>query len=265
MQEQAKRKSILPLNLFRMTRVLKFSSLTCLLRRSVCIAQPALLSMLLCLPLAANAQSDSSSLSGTVTDPSGAVVPNARVTAHNDSNGQDRVVQTNGSGSYTITNLSPGNYTVKVEAKGFGTVVQKGTHLDPNIGSRYDAALVVGESSTTVEVEADANTLQTESAAVGQLVTSEQVKSIQLNGRNPIYLSQLEPGVARNAPLSSFNFSPDFTGPYINGARSNESMLSLDGAPMIRTRANGTTIGVGDIDSWHIGWRDHSGPEERYQ
>ena len=249
MQDQAKRKSILSLNLFRMTRILRFSSLTFLLRRSVCIAEFAILSILLCLPLMANAQSDSSSLSGTVTDPSGAVVPNARVTAHNESNGQDRVVQTNGSGSYTITNLPPGNYTVKIEAQGFGTVVQKGTHLDPNIGSRYDAALIVGQSSTTVEVEADANTLQTESAAVGQLVTSEQVKSIQLNGRNPIYLSQLEPGVARNAPLSSFNFSPDFTGPYINGARSNESMLSLDGAPMIRTRANGTTIGVGDIDS----------------
>jgi hypothetical protein len=226
------------------------SALSQLLRcRRITMLTAPLFSALLFVPIAAQAQSDSSSLSGTVTDPSGAVVPNARVTAHNEATGQERAAQTNSSGAYTITNLPSGNYTVRVESQGFGAIEQKNTHLDPNIGSRFDASLKPGQSSTTVTVEADANTLQTESAAVGQLVTTEQVKTIQLNGRNPIYLSQLEPGVARNAPLSSFNFSPDFTGPYINGARSNESMLTLDGAPMIRTRANGTTVGVGDVDS----------------
>src|SRR6202034_315392 len=172
-----------------------------------------------------------------------AVVPNARVTAKNDATGAIRDVTTNTVGAYTITNLPSGNYTVSVAAQGFQTAVQQGTHLDPSIGAQVNVSLKSGNTSTTVTVQADANRLQTESAAVGQLVTAEQVKSIQLNGRNPLYLSQLEPGVTRNAPLSSFNFSPDFSGPYINGARSNESMLSLDGAPMIRTRANGTTVG----------------------
>ncbi len=230
-------------------RIYDFPPFGVLLRRRMSVAAAFFLVFLQLSPPIANAQSNFSSLSGTVTDPTGAVVPNARVTAHNNANGEERTVQTNDSGSYTITNLLPGDYTVKVEAKGFGTVEQRGTHLDPNIGSRYDAALKPGESSTTVTVQADANTLQTESAAVGQLVTSEQVRSIQLNGRNPIYLSQLEPGVARNAPLSSFNFTPDFGGPTINGARSNESLVTLDGAPMIRTRADGTTIGVADVDS----------------
>jgi hypothetical protein len=248
MQGLTKRKSIKFLILHRMSKISAATPFRIFSRHSNRSAFSLLLLIFL-FPAIALSQSDSSSLSGTVTDPTGAVVPNAKVVAHNEANGQDRTVQTNASGSYTITNLPPGDYTVRVEAQGFGTVVQRGTHLDPNIGSRYDAALKPGESSTTVTVQADANTLQTESAAVGQLVTSDQVKSIQLNGRNPIYLSQLEPGVARNAPLSSFNFSPDFTGPYINGARSNESMLTLDGAPMIRTRANGTTIGVGDVDS----------------
>src|SRR5580698_1467347 len=243
-----KKKSIHFLILHRMSKVSAVIPFRIFSRHSNRSALSFLLIAFL-FPAIALSQSDSSSLSGTVTDPSGAVVPNARVVAHNEANGQDRTVQTNASGSYTITNLPPGDYTVRVEAQGFGTVVQRGTHLDPNIGSRYDAALKPGESSTTVTVQADANTLQTESAAVGQLVTSDQVRSIQLNGRNPIYLSQLEPGVARNSPLSSFNFSPDFSGPYINGARSNESMLSLDGAPMIRTRANGTSTGVGDVDS----------------
>jgi hypothetical protein len=203
----------------------------------------------LLLPFAAFAQAGSSSLSGTVTDPTGAVVPNARVIAHENSTGQDHVVTTNSSGAYTITNLSSGLYTVRVEAQGFTTVTQQNTRLDPAIGARFDAALKTGESSTNVTVQADANTLQTETSSVGQLVTSEQVHSAQLNGRNPIYLSQLEPGVTRNAPLSSFGFSPDFTGPSVSGARPNESLLTLDGAPQVRTRANGTSVGVADVDT----------------
>ena len=76
----------------------------------------------------------------------------------------------------------------------------------------------------------------------------EQVKSIQLNGRNPLYLSQLEPGVTRNAPMSSFNFSLDNT-LYVNGSRSQENLLALDGAPMVRTRSNNNSVGVADVDS----------------
>lgn len=249
MQGLTKRKWISSVTPSLIVRVLTSSPVNLLPRRATGVAIFAFLLFTLHAPSVARAQADSSSLSGTVTDPSGAVVPNARVTARNEATGLQRAAQTNGSGAYTITNLPSGSYTVRVEAQGFGAVEQKGTHLDPNIGSRFDASLKTGQSSTTITVEADANVLQTESAAVGQLVTTEQVKTIQLNGRNPIYLSQLEPGVARNNPLSSFNFSPDFTGPYINGARSNESLLTLDGAPMIRTRANGTTVGVGDVDS----------------
>lgn len=208
-----------------------------------------LLFALLAPPLVTYAQSSSSSLSGTVTDASGAVLPGAKVTVHNESDGQESVITTNGSGAYTFPNLAIGSYTVRVEAKGFSAAVQQGTHLDPNIGARYDVALKTGESSTSITVQANANVLQTESASVGQLVTTDQVKSIQLNGRNPLYLSQLEPGVNRNAPLSSFNFSPDFSGPVVNGARAAESLITLDGAPMVRTRGNGTQIGVSDVDT----------------
>ena len=194
------------------------------------------------------AQSDTSSLSGTVTDSSGAVVPNAKVTAKNDATGALRDVTTNSVGAYTITNLPSGNYTVSVAAQGFQTAVQQGTHLDPSIGAQVNVSLKSGNTSTTVTVQADANRLQTESAAVGQLVTAEQVKSIQLNGRNPLYLSQLEPGVTRNAPMSSFNFSLDNT-LYVNGSRSEENILAFDGAPMVRTRSNNNSVGVADVDS----------------
>ena len=207
------------------------------------------LATVLVLPIGVHAQSSSSSLSGTVSDANGALLPNAKVTIKNEATNEEHTITTNGSGAYTFPNLAIGNYTVRVEATGFQTAVQQGTHLDPNIGSRYDVSLKTGDTSTSVTVQADANTLQTESSSVGQLVTSDQVKSIQLNGRNPIYLSQLEPGVARNAPMSSFNFAPDFSGPVINGARSNESLITLDGSPMVRTRGNGTQIGVADVDT----------------
>jgi hypothetical protein len=194
------------------------------------------------------AQSDASSLSGTVTDPTGAVVQGAKVTAHSDATGQERTATTSSVGAYTITNLSSGTYTVRVEANGFETAVQQGTHLDPSIGSKLNVALRSGNASTTVTVQADANGLQTESASMGQLVTAEQVKSIQLNGRNPFYLAQLEPGVLRNAPMASFNFSLDNT-LYVNGARQQESVLTFDGAPMVRTRSNNNSVGVADVDS----------------
>ncbi|RRA50168.1 hypothetical protein D1Y84_12930 [Acidipila sp. EB88] len=216
--------------------------------RPAAIALP-LLSMLLVSTSGAGAQSSSSSLSGTVTDASGAVITNAKVTVKNEATNEEHTITTNGAGAYTFPNLAIGLYTVTVTANGFESTVQQGTHLDPNIGSRYDASLKTGNASTSVTVQANANTLQTESSSVGQLVTSDQVKSIQLNGRNPIYLSQLEPGVARNSPMSSFNFAPDFSGPVINGARSNESLITLDGSPMVRTRGNGTQIGVSDVDT----------------
>ncbi len=194
-------------------------------------------------------QNVTSSISGTISDATGAVVPNAKINVHNDGTGQALSVTTDAHGSYTLTNIQPGNYTLSVSAEGFQAETQKGITVDPNIGRQVNVALKTGSSSTSITVDADANALQTESASVGQLVTSDQVKSIALNGRNPIYLSQLEPGVTRNSPLTSFNFTPDFGGPQISGARNDEISVTLDGAPMIRTRGNGTTTGVADVDS----------------
>jgi hypothetical protein len=194
------------------------------------------------------AQSDTSSISGTVTDSSGAVVPNAKIMAKNDATGQARSVTSNSVGAYTITNVPSGSYTVSVEAQGFQTAVQQGAHVDPSIGAQVNVSLKSGNATTTVTVQANANRLQTESASVGQLVTAQQVQSIQLNGRNPLYLSQLEPGVTRNAPMSSFSFSLDNT-LYVNGSRSEENLLAFDGSPMVRTRSNNNSVGTADVDS----------------
>lgn len=194
------------------------------------------------------AQSDSASIAGTITDSSGAVVPHASITITNEATGQARTVTSNDAGFYTATNLPPGNYTVGAVAEGFESFAKTHNHLEPSIGLRVDASLKIGASATTVNVVADANVIQTETAAVGQLVTQEQVKAIQLNGRNPMYLAQLEPGVRRSSSISNFNFGLD-NGININGSSSRENGMTFDGAPMVRSRGNGTSIGVADTDS----------------
>jgi hypothetical protein len=211
----------------------------------------AVLMVMVCLFMAATsilAQSDTSSISGTVTDTSGALVPNAQITIHNNATLSDRTIESNENGVFTLTNLPPGDYSVRVTKTGFQTSTLNDVHLDPSIGRRIDVALKVGDTSVTVTVEAGANVVQTESGAVGQLITQEQVKDIQLNGRNPLYLSQLEPGVVRTNPMASFAFGLD-NGINVNGARSQESVITYDGAPMVRTRSNGTSVGVADVDS----------------
>ena len=196
----------------------------------------------------ASAQSDNSSLSGAVTDASGALVPNAKVTVHNAATGAENVAATNSSGNFTFPNVQPGSYTLRIEAPGFQTATVENVLVDPSIGRRVDVSLKVGEAGSSVTVQAGVDSVQTESAVVGQLVTQEQVRSIQLNGRNPLYLSQLEPGVVRNAAIASFAFGLD-NGLNIGGARSQESLITIDGAPAVRTRSNGTSVGVADVDS----------------
>lgn len=198
--------------------------------------------------LTAVAQSDSSSLSGTVADVSGALLPNAKILIHNDATRTDREARSNESGNFNVPNVASGTYSLRVEVPGFQTTTVSNIQVDPSIGRRVDIIMTVGGSKTEVTVEAGANSVQTESSSVGQLVTEQQVKSIQLNGRDPLYLSQLEPGVVRGASMASFNFALD-NGINVDGARSENSLITLDGAPMVRTRSNGDSVGVADVDA----------------
>ncbi|MBS1813391.1 MAG: carboxypeptidase regulatory-like domain-containing protein [Acidobacteria bacterium] len=191
---------------------------------------------------------DTANLSGTVTDPTGAVIANAKVTARDNATGQEFSTTSNQSGNFIFTNARPSSYTVTVDSAGFVSTTIRNVVVDPNIGRHLDVALKIGSSTDTVTVEAGANALQVESAAVGQLITQEQVKSIQLNGRNPVYLAQMEPGVVRNAPMAGLGFAMDQP-LYINGARNQDTIQTFDGAPMVRTRSNGTSVGTVDVDS----------------
>jgi hypothetical protein len=194
------------------------------------------------------AQSDLGSISGYVKDPSGAVVPDAKVNVRNQSGGLERSVNTNDSGYFTITNIPAGFYAITVEASGFQRYASTDNKLDPAGHLTIDIPLAVGSSTQTVQVAASAVTLQTESATVQELITRQQIDSLELNGRNPVGLAALVPG-ARSGTLSSLNFNLSQGPANFNGSRNPENLITFDGAPGTRTRSNGTSIGAADVDS----------------
>jgi predicted heme/steroid binding protein len=193
------------------------------------------------------AQSDLGRISGFINDPSGAGVPNAKVTVRNQS-GVERQATTNESGYYVISNIPAGFYTMTAEAPGFQRYESTNNKLDPAANLVIAATLTVGATSETVEVTASSMQLQTESASVQTLVTREQIDSLELNGRNPVGLASLVPG-ARGSTLASLTFGFSQGPANFNGSRNPENLITYDGAPATRTRSNGTSLGAVDVDS----------------
>jgi hypothetical protein len=193
------------------------------------------------------AQSDLGRISGFVKDPSGATVPNAKITVQNKS-GVSRQTTTNEDGHYTVTNVPPGLYTMTAEAPNFRKYESKDNKLDPSADLVIDATLTVGAATETVEVSGSAVQLQTESASVQKLVNREQIDALELNGRNPIFMANLVPGV-RGTNIVGLSIGVGGLSTNINGARTPESLVTYDGAPAMRTRSNGAVLGQADVDS----------------
>ena len=209
------------------------------------------LSFLFCLVLqtTAFAQSDNAQISGFIKDPTGAAVPGASIVIKNEVSNYERTAKTNDTGYYIITALPPGSYTVTVEAGGFKKFQQTKKKLDPSIAATVDAELTLGEVTETIEVVASVSSVQSETATVGKLIESSQIALMQLNGRNPVLLAGLKPGVRRGNSLSGLNFGLTSGGFNINGGRSQDNLITYDGAVGIRTRSNGTSIGTADVDA----------------
>ncbi len=211
-------------------------------------ALAGLAALLLCVTVL-SAQSDYGSILGFVKDASGGVIPNARVIVKNEVTGTATAAITNKSGYYVVPDLPPGYYTVTAQAVGFKTFESKRNKLDPSSTLSLDTPMTIGDVAETLEVVAVASPLQTESATVQQTVTRSQIDALELNGRNPIYMASLQPGMRSASTLGDFNFTLTNGGYFINGARMEDSLITFDGAPATRTRANDTSIGVADVDS----------------
>jgi Carboxypeptidase regulatory-like domain len=146
------------------------------------------------LPAGAQSTVATGSIQGTVTDQNGAVVPNASITITNKATGQSSKISSGGSGSYASGALIPGDYEVRIEAKGFRTQVLTIPVQVGNIATG-SAKLTVGTSNEVVEVTSSAVTINTEQATVQGVLSTEQIENLPINGRNFLDLAQLEPGV----------------------------------------------------------------------
>jgi hypothetical protein len=148
-----------------------------------------------------------------------------------------------------VSNLPPGSYTVTVEATGFKKFMRSQNRLEPNLPRTVDVTLEVGAVTETVEVTASVAAVQADTATVGRLVESSVIQNMMLNGRNPIWLALLKAGVRSGSSLASFSFGLTTAGLSINGGRTQDFVMNFDGAVAVRTRANGTSIGVADVDT----------------
>jgi hypothetical protein len=207
------------------------------------------LAILLATSVALYGQIDSGQIAGYVRDSSEAVIAGATVTVTNAGTNDTRTAATNGSGFYVVANVPVGTYSVAAEHPGFKRTVRAGVVLDSASRVGVDLSLVVGAVSESVEVTSSQVQVQTESAQVGRVVDSKQIQDLTLNGRNPIYLALLKPGVAGG---SIGAFDPDSVsngGFSINGSRADEYVVTVDGALATRTRSSGSMLGAQDVDT----------------
>src|SRR5215469_738686 len=167
------------------------------------------------------------SLEGIVHDPSGAVVPDAKVRITNTSTNVATHLTTDGSGRFVAPSLPPGGpYTVEVDAPGFKREERTGITLEINQSAKIDLKLQVGASTETVQVAAEAPLLEATTADQGAVISNREVVNLPLNARNPYALVFLSPGVTGTSgtQFNSANFS-------VNGGRPGSTDILVDGIP----------------------------------
>jgi len=189
------------------------------------------------------AQTVTGSIGGTITDPTGAVVPNAQVTAHNTGTGVDTQATANSAGIYSIRFLPIGQYEVTVTAPGFTTAKLPAFALEVNQTVKFDAHLQPGGTTTTVDVKGDvAPILNTNDPTLGITFTANTVKNIPLNGLDFSALTLYTPGTVTTygtqgpTSIERSTFNSDI--PNINGNRAQANNYTLDGIDLNETQNN---------------------------
>jgi hypothetical protein len=220
--------------------------------------------VLISLGHSASAQQATGTILGTVSDPQGAVIPDASVTATNSDTNFTRTVPTGSDGAYRISNLPVGNYEVRITKDGFETNDRKGLVLEVGAEAVVNVAMTVGTTSQTVEVSSSSVPLvETTSSAVGGVVDEQRVADLPLNGRNWSQLSLLQAGVAQ-----SFLTQPSPTGGnggfgggtvfVANGATPRANNYMLDGAYLGTmwgfngSSATGNSLGIDGIQEFRV-------------
>ncbi len=182
----------------------------------------------------AASQNVTASVTGTVTDDTGAIVSGATVTATNNATGVESTATSNDAGVYTITGLNIGTYVIRAEASGFKKAATNSIQLESGQVARVPIKLEVGGVTEEVEVKGVNPILQTENAVVSEIITGSTVVALPLNGRNFAQLTLLTPGAQTHAPTSFTDANPTTSSgrPYVNGQREQSNNFMLDGVDM---------------------------------
>jgi hypothetical protein len=178
------------------------------------------------------AQATTGSILGTVSDKSGAVIPNAKVSITDVDRGMTKTVVTNGTGAFRVDFLLTGNYKVSVSVSGFKTYVQSGISLDAGVPVNIIAQLSPGAVNEVVQVTSDAPLVETSNAEIGTTINRQDMIELPLVNRNAYTLLDLTPGVQYNTVSQSFGAPTQYS--IINGGVRNGSGSTnyfLDGAP----------------------------------
>lgn len=195
------------------------------------------------------AQDITATLTGTVSDSTGAAISGAKVVVHHNGTGADRTVITNGIGVYTLPQMLVGTYTVTVTQTGFGKFVANQVTMHVGEQRELNVTLKPATAAEEVVVTATATPVETESSSQQQTITGKQILELQLNNRNFEQLVALQPGVASSLPdevgfgISGFN---DIA---VNGARTHSNNWMLDGADDNDAGGNQTINVVPSIDA----------------
>ena len=204
------------------------------MKRILCLAV-----LLLIASIAGLAQGTTSRISGVATDTSGAVVPNAVITATNDDTGVTYSTKTSASGTYSFDSLQIGRYTLHAEAPGFRPFVSTGNVLAIGVPTSIDPKFEVGGTSETVEVQGGYNLVQTESSgnfgAVIDNITVTQLPIVGTRGRNPLAFTQFIPGVVQNNSANAPGGDI-----IVNGSRDRAFNYVLDGIDDNETSSGGS-------------------------
>ena len=169
------------------------------------------------------AQTGGSRINGTVKDASGGVVPGVTVTAKNEATGVTYTQLTTDAGLYAFPDLPVGKYAIMAELSGFRTVNKTGNVLEVNTPLTVDITLEVGEMSQVVNVEGGYERLQSTNATIGNVVEQKAIQELPLNGRNPLILITLEPGVVQRSAGGAGS------GVHVNGSRDRAYNVTIDG------------------------------------
>lgn len=223
-----------------------------------------LAAMLLSLPVRAHAQVSGATLTGTVTDPSGAVVPHAQLSIKNIATGVVHRATTNEEGRYTTPNLLPGTYDISATADGFETTRRNGVTFTVGAQVLMNFPLKVGAANQTVVVASSAVPIQLASSDVKGVLSEVQVQGLPLNGRDWTTLATLQPGVDSMSSEQSLSSSTDRTRRgygvqmAISGARPTMDSYRIDGIN-VNGYANdgpgsveGATLGVAAVEEFSV-------------